>query len=280
MGRTRTAGPFTSVTAKNKINPVLLRQYFSRARFAREDARVQNLPLNVLPNVQHAPPTGGVGPVLFAVADVGYFARYANVFVSSAAVQSPASAVHIHVLGVVEKPQVAFDKLPKHFAVTFEAADFSKMNSAEKGRYCQCMRFVRLAQFVKQTGRDYIAFDIDGLFQKSFANFDFHGDVGLIVRPEHSDLGLKVNAGVVFMRANEVAQKYIEAASHHMLSHVQHAPFIEKLDQRCLAMAMNESVKALSPEIYAFVPGQGYFYSAKGKAKNEILQMIFERQTK
>jgi hypothetical protein len=267
------------LTADVSINPIALRHYFSRARFAHEDARVKNLPLQPLPIVEGDGPRAGAGPVLFAVADAGYFDRFANMFASSAALRSPLNAVHIHVLG--GKPELSkFDHVPKHFTVTYEAADFSKMSGAEKGRYCQCLRFVRLAQFVKISGRDYVAFDIDGLFQKLFTEFKFNGDVGLILRPEFVDAGLRVNAGVVYMRGTQAAQKFMDRASTHMLHHVQHAPFIEKLDQRCLAMAVDASVAALPPEIYTFEPGQGYFYSAKGKAKNEELSGAFRELIK
>jgi hypothetical protein len=264
------------LTSEVKLNPVFLRQFFSRRRFAREDARVKNLSLVPLPKIFGVAPSGGEGPVLFAVADAGYFTRFANMFATSAAMNSPKSAVHIHVLGVNEKPTINLDKLPLHFSISFEPADFSKMNIAEKGRYCQSMRFVRLADFVRQTGREYVAFDIDGLFQKSFANFKLQSDVGLIMRPEFSDPGLYVNAGVVYMCANPAAQKFMDCAATHMLRHLQHAPYIEKLDQRCLTLAMNESVMALPQEIYTFVPGRGYFYSAKGKAKNDVLRSEFE----
>ena len=262
------------LTADRKINPIPLRHYFSKLRFEREDARVKNLPLGALPMVQGAPPKGGAGPVLFAVADIGYFNRFANIFVSSAAISSPQSAVHIHVLGVDHRPHTQIDHLPKHFTVTFEPAVLGMMSA----RYYQCMRFVRLAQFVKDSGRDYVAFDIDGLFQKSFANFsaEFSADIGLIVRPEFSDPGLRVNAGVVFMRATVAAQKFMDAAAHHMLKHVQHAPFVEKLDQRCLALAIDEAVKPLPASLYAFEPRQGAFYSAKGPRKNEVLLRVFQ----
>lgn len=267
------------LTADRKINPIPLRHYFSRLRFEREDKRVRNLPLVPLPVVQGVPPKGGVGPVLFAVADIGYFTRFANIFVSSAALRSSQSAVHIHVLGVDHPPQVQIDHLPKHFTVTFEPADFSVMDGGLKGRYCQCMRFVRLAQFVQSSSRDYVAFDIDGLFQKSFANFctEFSADIGLIVRPEFSDPGLRVNAGVVFMRASVAAQNFMSAASQHMLKHVQHASYIEKLDQRCLALAIDEAVQPLPTSLYAFEPGQGAFYSAKGSRKTQDLLHVFEQ---
>jgi Nucleotide-diphospho-sugar transferase len=268
------------LTADVRLNPIVLRHYFSRVRFAREDVRVRGLPILALPEIIGAPPAGGQGPVLFAVADLGYFTRFANMFASSAAINSPQSAVHIHVIGADENAVLpAIDRLPKHYVMTFESADFSKMPGPLKGRYCQCLRFARMAQFVKQSGRDYVAFDIDGLFQKSFANFcdDFVGDVGLIVRPEFSDAGLRVNAGVVYMRATSVAQNFMDHASAHMLQHLQHAPFIEKLDQRCLAMAIDETVKPLPPDLYTFEPGQGHFYSAKGSAKNEVLRRVFEQ---
>jgi hypothetical protein len=263
-------------TADVRLNPIASRHYFSRARFAREDARVKTLSLAPLPKVQGELPMGGTGPVLFAVADAGYCTRFANMFASSATLASGKSAVHIHVLGG-QMRLPTFDRAPKHFTVTYEDADFSHMSPGEKGRYCQCLRFVRLAQFVKTSGRDYVAFDIDGLFQKSFAEFNFKGDIGLILRPEYSDPGLRVNAGVVYCRATEAAQNFMDRASIHMLRHVQHAPFIEKLDQRCFALAIDASVAALPPEIYTFEPGQGYFYSAKGSAKNEVLTQIYSR---
>jgi hypothetical protein len=263
------------LTADVRLNPIASRHYFSRARFAREDVRVLNLPLKTLPNVEGKAPKTSKGPVLFAVADAAYFARFANMFASSAAKASPQSAVHIHVLG--EKIEgVDFDNLPKQLTLSFEATDFSQMSPAEKGRYCQCMRFVRMAQFVEQSGRDYIAFDIDGLFQKSFADFKCEGDIGLILRPEYADAGMRVNAGVVYMRATQAALNFMNQASTQMLRHVQHAPFIEKLDQRCLALAVNAHVAALPSEIYTFEPGQGYFYSAKGKAKNDMLREVYE----
>jgi hypothetical protein len=269
---------FDILTFDHWLNPIASRHYFSRLRFQAEDARVRYLPLQNLPAVVNAGPQGGQGPVLFAVADDSYFARFAQMFVRSAAMSSPKSAVHIHVIGAdVTMALPKIDQLPSHFSITREAADFSTMPGSLKGRYCQCMRFVRLAQFVKQSGRDYVAFDIDGLFQKSFADFKFDGDVGLIVRPEFADEGLRVNAGVAFMRATEAAQKFMDAASARMLQHLQHAAFTEKLDQRCLALAMDDSVKPLPSEIYTFEPGQGYFYSAKGKGKNEELFEVFKR---
>ncbi len=265
------------LTADVRANPIALRHYFSRVRFAREDARVRDLPWVELPKVAGKPPIGGEGPVLFAVADLGYFQRFASMFLSSAAMNSPRSAVHIHIIGADEATALpAIQKIPAHYGVTFEDADFSKMPGPLKGRYCQSMRFVRLAQFVKQTGRDYIAFDIDGLTQKSFAEFKAEGDVGLILRPEFSDPGLRVNAGVVYMRATKAAQKFMDRASTQMLRHLQHAPFIEKLDQRCLALAIDENVKALPADLYTFEPGYGHFYSAKGKQKKDELLKTYE----
>jgi hypothetical protein len=268
------------LTADRKINPVALRLYFSRKRFAVEDARLKNTAVEELPATTGGAPHGGTGPVLFAVADLDYFRRFANIFASSAALASPKSPVHIHVIGAdVPSQPSAFQKLPAHFSLSFEAADFTKMPGPLKGRYCQAMRFVRMAQFVKSSGRSYVAFDIDGVVQKSFVSFssEFRSDIGLIVRPEYSDPGLRVNAGVVYMRATDAAQKFMDRASTHMLRHVQHAPFIEKLDQRCLALAIDGSVKPLPSDLYTFEPGQGYFYSAKGKAKNEVLREVFER---
>jgi hypothetical protein len=264
------------LTADVRLNPIASRQYFSRLRFAREDRRIENLPLKVLPPVVGVPPQHSTGPVLFAVADAGYFARFANMFASSAALSSGKNAVHIHVLGGAPDT-FQFDNVPQNFTVTYEIADFTTTSRAEKGRYCQCLRFVRMAQFVKQSQLDYIAFDIDGLFQKSFSDFSFAGDIGLILRPEFSDPGLHVNAGVVYMKGSQSAQDYMDQASTHMLRHVQLAPFTEKLDQRCLAMAINETVKPLPPEIYTFEPGQGHFYSAKGKAKNDVLRQVYDR---
>ena len=138
------------LTLDHRLYPIPLRHYFSQVRFAREDARVRNLPLRAFPEVVGAPPKGGAGPVLFAVADAGYFNRFANIFVSSAAISSPQSAVHIHVIGIDPPPQIQIDQLPQNFAVTYEPADFSTMHGAEMSRYCQCMRFIRLAKFVKQ----------------------------------------------------------------------------------------------------------------------------------
>ncbi len=268
------------LTYDHRLNPIASRHYFSRRRFAAEDARVKNMPLRALPRVHGAPPQGGMGPVLFAVADESYVARFANMFASSAALSSPQSAVHLHVIGAdVLAPLPKIEHLPQHFTITSEAADFAKVSNALKGRYCQCMRFVRLAQFVKQSGRDYLAFDIDGLFQKSFSDFSFEGDVGLVLRPEFSDPGLRVNAGITFMQATRAAQTYVDKASTHMVRHVQHAAFTEKLDQRCLALAMDNNVKPLPPEVYTFEPGQGYFYSAKGKGKNDELREAFNRLT-
>jgi hypothetical protein len=40
---------------------------------------------------------------------------------------------------------------------------------------------------------------------------------------------------------------------------------------------MGGVVKALPPEIYTFEPGQGYFYSAKGKVKSDVLVEIYQR---
>jgi hypothetical protein len=58
-----------------------------------------------------------------------------------------------------------------------------------------------------------------------------------------------------------------------------YCPFIEKLDQRCLALAaaaFPDVAKPLDDSIYTFEPGQGYFYSAKGKRKNETLRLVFD----
>lgn len=268
------------LTADVRANPIALRHYFSRLRFAREDRRIKNFLVAAAPEVAGVPPQGGEGPVLFAVADPGYFNRFANMFVGSAAINSPQSAVHIHVIGADERAVLPLiEKIPAHYSVTFESADFSKMPGPLMGRYCQSMRFVRLAQFVKQSHRDYMALDIDGLFQKSFAGFskEFAGDVGLIVRPQFADEGLHVNAGVVFMRATDASQNFMDHASAQMLRHLQHAPFIEKLDQRCLALAMDDCVKPLAADIYAFEPGRGHFYSAKGGRKNDELKAVFEK---
>jgi Nucleotide-diphospho-sugar transferase len=278
------------LTYDHWLNPISSRLYFSRRRFEKIDLAISKLPVEplrlALAKTGGALPKGGAGPVLFAVADIGYFKRFANIFVSSAAVSSPQSPVHIHVIGASAKEVQALTpligKMPQHFGVTFEAAYLSKLNGALRGRYCQCLRFVRLAQFVKQTQRSHVAFDIDGMFQKSFASFekDFAADIGLICRLQHDDPGLRVNAGVVFMRSTEAAQSFMDDASGHMLQHLAQAPFIEKLDQRCLALAMEkfpQAVRALDAGLYTFEPGHGYFYSAKGKRKNEILQNEFNR---
>ena len=277
---------FDILTFDHWLNPIPSRLFFSRLRFGLIDKKLSSIATDELrqnlPKITGSMPRAGKGPVLFAVADADYFKRFANMFVSTAAVFSPESDVHIHVIGEQAKiSDVKFDKLPKHFHLTFEDADFSQAKYQPRGRYCQCMRFVRLHEFVTQTGRDYFVFDIDGLFQKSFASLDLAPlkAAAFYCRLQYADPGLRVAAGMAYVSATPEALVMLYDATSQMLRHLNYSKEVEKTDQRCLSMAMANHpgiVKSLPNELFSFEPGQGYFYAAKGARKNDTLEGVYE----
>ena len=276
------------LTADHWLNPVGSRLYFSRRRFQAWDRQLAALTdhddaalLQGLAAVHNLHSLQGRGPVLYAVADQTYFDRFAASFVSTAAMASPESPVHIHVIGA--KPgQFENFKAPVmprkgQLLITTEAKDFSTMAPPLRARYCQCLRFIRMGEFIGKLDRDVIAFDIDGLFQKNFANFAWPKPVGLILR-QSADPGVRVNAGVVAVRNHRSALKFLHTASTRMMRHLTYSPFIEKLDQRCLSLAsdaQNNGVFAIPPPVYSYTPGAGMFYSAKGAGKRGTIQQAF-----
>ena len=224
------------------------------------------------------------GPFLFAVADLAYFRKFANMFLSSIASKSPESTVHLHIFGATKKQIDDSQKLlllkPRHFVLTFEAAELDLSDETNVAQYCQCMRFVRLEQFVNETNLEYIAFDIDSIIRQPFSALQkdvLKNSIGLICRKE-IDPTRKVAAGVVYVRPDVRAKIFLKHATDRMILHIKFGSFSLMLDQRCLALAMIKFPDVVFPftsQFYSFIPGKGHVYSAKGQQKNSNLQKSF-----
>lgn len=275
----------------NKFMPKFAKRYLATISFNRVDDKLQaEFGRHVsnahaqLPKIQGEAPRFSCGPVLFAVADLVYFRKFGNIFLSSIAKKSPESTVHLHVIGATKKQVNVAQKLlqliPKNFALTFEQIELDVFDQTELSQYCQCMRFVRLEQFVKETRLDYMAFDIDSIIRQPFStlNIDIlQNSVGLICRNEF-DPTRKIAAGVVYVRPDDKAKKFLKYATDRMLLHIKFGTFSPMLDQRCLAMAMKrypDVVFPFSSQFYSFEPGRGLVYSAKGRQKNDLLEKTF-----
>lgn len=242
-------------TRKNRYFPAFLRKGLSQAVFAAVDRKLkarhpdfETAIFSKLPVVEGTWPAAHDGYQIFAVGDAAYMSRFARYLAVSAVRRCPGARVHLHLIGsrIADHAELtALNNDPALAGVltlTSEPADLASMDRFMRGRYCQCLRFARSWQLSEACRAPLLVFDLDII-----VNADLQGtieslrdaDIGLIIYPDQRDAGVRTNAGAVYVAPNAAARGFIKRAAAHMLLHVFHARFTEKLDQRCLSKAID-----------------------------------------
>jgi len=286
------------LTRKNRYVPGLLRRMLSQAVFAMVDRRLRHrhpgyetAVFAALPEFRGQIPTAAGGPVLFAVGDRRYMEMFGRFIPMTAAINSPASHVHLHLIGQDARENATLAELtarPKklNLTVSWEDADLDAMDRFERGRYCQCLRFARSIDLSQSSGCPLLILDIDVLVAGDLARLPrqtWEADIGLAVDRGARDAGRRINAGAVYMNATPAAGAFMREAASRMLLHALHGRFTEKLDQRCLSI-VNDAWrgKASIAELSHGLIGEGgepLIVTGRGKRKDDLLPELFRRMT-
>jgi hypothetical protein len=287
------------LTRKNHYVPGLLRRALSQAVFAMVDRRLRHrhpgyetTVFAALPEFRGQIPAAAGGPVLFAVGDRRYMEMFGRFIPMTAAINSPASNVHLHLIGQDARENIALAELtarPKklNLTVSWEHADLDAMDRFERGRYCQCLRFARAVDLSQSSGCPLLILDIDVLVAGDLARLPrrtWEADVGLAVDRSARDAGRRINAGAVFMNATPAARAFMREAASRMLLHALHGRFTEKLDQRCLSIVRDAwrgkaSITELSHTFIGGGDGEPLIVTGRGRRKDDLLPEMFRKIT-
>jgi hypothetical protein len=283
------------LTRKNRHFPAFLRKGLSQVVFAAVDRRLkarnpdyQQTIFDKLPPISGAWPAAHDGYQIFAVGDAAYMSRYAKYLAVSAVKNCPDAHVHLHLIGSRLEDHSELMELRSspalagRLTLSAEAADLAGMDRFLRGRYCQCLRFARCWQLSQACQCPLFVFDLDIIvnadLKETIAGLR-DADVGLVVFPKERDPGVRTNAGAVYVAPNEAARDFIRKAAAHMLLHVFHGRFTEKLDQRCLSLAMAQDRSGVRlARLPVGLVGKGDnppIITGQGVRKDQLLPEIF-----
>jgi len=252
---------------ENAFIPGRLRRAISDVAFRRLDRKLQQDPgtsfqPQVPPLEMIFPLPDGIVPrsqtLLFAAGDLHYLQRFAYSLAKSVAAHAPDMPIHLHQIGGARPSlgsgmtilQELRQKYPDlQLSWSWEAALVEEMDAFERGRYCQTIRFFRIAEIMSAWAGNVLAVDIDSILRRSpaevLASLSRKADVAFHQRPNDPCEGRRVLAGCVWFGNCDSARKLLADASRQMLLHVQHGFFTEKLDQRCLYLTARNMTETL-----------------------------------
>lgn len=148
--------------------------------------------LAALPKLEGSPWGAGSRPLIYAAADGVYAEIFAHDLISSALLKSSGCDFHLHLMNPgTYKPDQALAVFPKN-RVSWSSETFG---NGDKIIY-STRRFVRLAQFMRQTERLVIAVDMDSVINGDLPKaLPDQFDVVLYDRPDDPWIHQAVNAG-------------------------------------------------------------------------------------
>lgn len=241
------------------------------------------------------------GFFIYAAADAKYFDDYAVPLINSVIKNTP-HGVHIHIYNPrpdqIERcqntPRVSvtweiFDESLFESAIKFwSRTNLSDLHLARRNKmlgikvvnknlpleenlavwlkktYYACVRFIRLAELVKQP-TPFLAIDVDGLVRSTFQyEFDDGKDFYLHVKEKGGHL-----AGVLLGTTNPRSVEFIQRLASDIHKEFEQDNIYWFLDQHCLDNLVDQYNKGYLPLSYIdwFMKPESAIWSAKGKRK-------------
>ncbi|MGF7159672.1 hypothetical protein FHS85_001291 [Rhodoligotrophos appendicifer] len=248
---------------------------------ARTPARQFSLWEQVPPIAGDLPRAPAGREVLIAFGDPVFVARYGPPLLMSLAARSPNTPVHLHVFGTEDISARLPADARLQLSITYETVDRLPSGTADRVRFFQSMRFIRLAQFLHRSPHSFLAIDIDSVIAQDLSATAFlraGADIGLIKRDKFRDPGKKVLAAALYAAPTDPARRFMRIAATRMLAHLE-GVFTEKLDQRCLYLTFRDRSAGVRiaplPMSLAAVEQEGAtILSLRGPRKNQDLDAL------
>jgi hypothetical protein len=241
------------------------------------------------------------GFFIYAAADATYFDEYAVPLINSVIKNTP-HGIHIHIYNPRPDQIERCQNTPK-VSVTWETFDETLFKSALKfwtrsdlpdpylarrnrmlgtkvvnknlpleenlavwlkKTYYACVRFIRLAELVKQP-RSFLAIDVDGIVRSSFQyEFDDNKDFYLHVKEKGGHL-----AGVLLGTRNPRSVEFIQRLANDISREFEQDNIYWFLDQYCLDNLVDQYNKGYLPLSYIdwHMKPESAIWSAKGRRK-------------
>ncbi|WP_029008306.1 tetratricopeptide repeat protein [Azospirillum halopraeferens] len=107
-------------------------------------------------------PPGGDGPLLFVACDDGYYRRFVGPLLESVAARG-GPAVQVHVIDPSPDTDADLDARRQRMALGYsrERVDFTGWDRHRRTTYYACIRFLRLYQLLRHSGRPVVQVDAD-----------------------------------------------------------------------------------------------------------------------
>ncbi len=222
--------------------------------------------------------SSGAGPVVMASCDHRYFRRFARSLAGSLDANAPGHDLHLHVFN----PEPGFDvevaALRARLGHTVLTVSRERRAGADP-LYFSNMRLVRLYQIMSACGRTVLSLDADSLVRGPLNGLDgalAAADIAIPLRPELAEVGQKMLATTLVLRATPAALEYLRRVSCYILNCYHEDRLAWYLDQSVLylvhrMMATRGGAPALAalPATYAdsTLAPESSIWAAKGDRK-------------
>ena len=192
------------------------------------------------PAIQGEIPTGlGASLLFFAAADSHYFDAYGRSFIGSMINSQASPCVHIHLfnpraeqLDYLERLRHSDERL--QLSYTWEDVDFGQLPLLRRGCYYYSVRFLRMAEVVKQARVNCLCLDIDALLvqpvEQLLAELQ-DCDIAFYSRFERFGIDTKLLAGTLFVASTGLSSGLLATIGDKIRRFVSRGHILMKLDQ-------------------------------------------------
>lgn len=210
-----------------------------------------------------APELGGempaperAGMVVTSACDHGYFRNFGRALALSLDRNAPGHELHLHLFN----PEPGFDEELAELKSRLGRTRLTVSRETMKGAdpvYFSNMRFVRLYQIMRDTGRDLFSLDTDSLVRGSLDELVpamAGADVALTQRPEKAEIGHKMLATSICFRATEGGLAYLGRVAAYILSCHRDRRLAWYIDQSALYLVHRMMERSGAPPALAQLP--------------------------
>jgi hypothetical protein len=185
------------------------------------------------------PSSQRIGTVLFAACDGVYFHEFARHLLASATTHSPGIDVHLHLYDPSSETLHLLNRWTQTsggaITATWESLK-SRAHNLRNSNYYATARFIRLYQLIKNTGRDFLAIDVDSLIRGPLDSVlqSFDCDISMHLRLKRPSFASKIKAGAVYCRATPSTLEFLHRLSSRLARHLQSRRLRWGIDQQCI----------------------------------------------
>lgn len=231
---------------------------------------------------------------LFAACDAAYYRKHAKAFIGGICANAPGHPIHLHVINpdgqiLSELSALAAVCTETPLSFSWEEVDLEWTRGEETGvYYCTC-RFLRLSEFMQNTGSPTLCLDIDALVV-SAQTADFLAelidyDMAFFSRFKKFGNSTKLLAGTLFINQSDAGKYFFSKIGTDVYRYLSAARLLEKLDQQIIYSCYlstrkqypNARFRDLAyPVIDLDFTEQGLIWYPKGNSKKEELYSALE----